>query len=157
MSDAAVDKNRMVTGQSPFRGIEPFRLVDQQYYCGREELIGDLVNNVLLYRLIVLFGDSGAGKSSLLNAGLVPELQKRRYQPERLRVRPFSDEPLLIERIECAENPVQFLPSIFAPATGEPKPTPTFTLSLDDFNKTIESVARLSSESADRNPAGIGN
>src|SRR6266852_1336576 len=98
MNDVEMQTTPQVTPESPFRGIQPFRFLDQEYYSGREELIDELVDKVLLYRLVVLFGESGAGKSSLLNAGVVPALKKKGYQPERLRVRPFADQPLLIER-----------------------------------------------------------
>lgn len=124
---------------SPFRGIHPFRFADQEYYFGRNELIGDLVDKVLLYRLIVLFGESGAGKSSLLNAGLIAALRKKSYQPERIRVRPFSDQPLLIERIDCSDKPGEFLPSIFSPPRDAPA-SPTYTSSPKNFHRALDAA-----------------
>ena len=37
---------------------------------------------------VMLYGDSGAGKSSLINAGLLPEATRLGFHPERLRVQP---------------------------------------------------------------------
>ena len=50
----------------PYRGIHPFRYVDRAYLFGREAITQDLFAEVLLHRLVVFFGDSGAGKSSLV-------------------------------------------------------------------------------------------
>ena len=53
---------------SPYRGIEPFRYADRANFFGRSGAIEELFAKILLYRLVVLFGESGAGKSSLLNS-----------------------------------------------------------------------------------------
>ena len=122
--------------KSPYRGIHPFRFIDQKYYFGREEITRQLVDKVLLYRLVVIFGESGAGKSSLLNAGLVPALKEKAFQPERLRVRPFKDQPLLIERIKTGES--EFLPSIFA-RDSIPEGS-ALTAALEHFQQSINSA-----------------
>lgn len=105
----------IVLRTTPYRGIHPYRYADHDDFFGREQIIEELLVNVILYRLVVLFGDSGAGKSSVINAGLMPELKKKGFQPERLRVSPvYQDFPFLIERIQVgsAKNS-DFLPSIF--------------------------------------------
>src|ERR1700730_8481648 len=120
---------------SPYRGIQPFRFVDRDDYFGREELIDEFTAKVLLHRLVILFGESGVGKSSVLNAGLIPALRKKGFQPERLRVRPFETEPISVERIASGEGKDgEFLSSIFVPS----KPTgtdlsPVLFCSLGDF------------------------
>ena len=43
---------------------------------------------VVVYRGVMLYGDSGAGKSSLINAGLLPRRSQVGFQPERVRVQP---------------------------------------------------------------------
>src|SRR5205085_3565341 len=101
---------------SPYRGILPFRYVDRDLFFGREQVVERLLAKVLLYRLTILFGDSGAGKSSLLNAGLTPALQKENLIPERLRVRPTPDTPFLLVLIPTTPaGNRDFLPSIFDP------------------------------------------
>jgi putative ribosome biogenesis GTPase RsgA len=74
--------------KSPYRDIHQFRYVDRDLFFGREQEIEDLVLKVMLYRVVVLFGGSGAGKSSLINAGLIPALENQGLAPERLLVRP---------------------------------------------------------------------
>lgn len=127
-----------VVPPSPYRGIQPFRFIDQKYYFGREEITRELVDNVLLYRLVVIFGESGAGKSSLINAGLVPALKAKGFQPERLRVRPFKDQPLLIERIDVGETVESgFLPSIFARDEVDSIPASSALITLKNFHHSI--------------------
>ena len=67
---------------TPYRGIHPFRYIDHAYYFGREELIEELLTRIMLYRMVILFGESGVGKSSLLNAGVIVALKKKGYHPE---------------------------------------------------------------------------
>ena len=56
----------------PYRGIESFRYIDQLVFCAREDETWDLLSHILINRGVLLYGDSGSGKSSLVNAGLIP-------------------------------------------------------------------------------------
>ncbi|MFE9250998.1 AAA family ATPase [Streptomyces sp. NPDC007088] len=64
----------------PYRGLSSYRQKDAQWFFGRERstatLIGLLRAAEATGGLVMLVGASGAGKSSLLNAGLVPALRK---------------------------------------------------------------------------------
>jgi Novel STAND NTPase 1 len=125
---------------SPYRGIHPFRYVDRSYFFGREQLVSELFVKVLLSRLVILFGESGTGKSSLLNAGLLPLLIKEGLSPERLRVRPIPEEPILVERTQADEDGRHFLPSIFVDDTSveADAENPVMPCSLEQFLKTID-------------------
>jgi len=59
---------------APYRGIRPFRYVDHAIFFARDEETRQLESLVAVYRGVMLYGDSGAGKSSLVNAGLLPRL-----------------------------------------------------------------------------------
>jgi hypothetical protein len=61
----------------PYRGLEPFREEDAAFFCGRDEAIGELVARVRDYSFVAVVGPSGSGKSSLVFAGLLPELRKQ--------------------------------------------------------------------------------
>src|SRR3954470_11600890 len=54
-----------------YPGTKPFELNEYELFKGRDEDIRNLYELISLQNLIVLFGRSGLGKSSLLNAGLV--------------------------------------------------------------------------------------
>ncbi|MFE6892124.1 AAA family ATPase [Streptomyces sp. NPDC057694] len=64
----------------PYRGLASYREQDAQWFFGRERSTATLVSLIRTAEetggLVVLVGASGAGKSSLLNAGLMPALQK---------------------------------------------------------------------------------
>jgi len=70
-----------------FPGINPFQTEEQDRFFGRDADIRDLYALIALEKTVVLFGKSGHGKSSLLNAGIVPRLlaekpgSERRYEP----------------------------------------------------------------------------
>ena len=53
-----------------------FEPQDREVFFGRDGETLDLVALVVAYRLVLLYAASGAGKTSLLNAGLVPALEQ---------------------------------------------------------------------------------
>ena len=63
----------------------------------------------------MLYGESGVGKSSLINAGLFPEATRLGFHPERLRVQPRAGEELVLERIATPGDDAALLPSLLAP------------------------------------------
>lgn len=63
--------------QRPFVGLEPYEESDAPFFFGREREEGILVGNLRGFRLTVLYGASGVGKSSVLAAGVVPRLRER--------------------------------------------------------------------------------
>ncbi|WP_330317187.1 hypothetical protein [Streptomyces platensis] len=68
-----------VPGVCPYRGLASYRQQDAGWFFGRERSTEALVAQLRTAEetggLVMLVGASGAGKSSLLNAGLVPALQ----------------------------------------------------------------------------------
>lgn len=55
-----------------YPGVRPFERNERHLFFGRARDIADLYDLVLLEKLLVLFGKSGYGKSSLLKAGILP-------------------------------------------------------------------------------------
>jgi WD40 repeat protein len=64
--------------KNPFPGAQPYRSEDRERFYGRGPLVKKLVNQVLACASTTVFGPSGAGKSSLMQAGVIPALQKFR-------------------------------------------------------------------------------
>ncbi|MFK0290018.1 AAA family ATPase [Streptomyces sp. NPDC090442] len=68
-----------VTGVCPYRGLASYRRQDARWFFGRERSTEALVAQLGAAEgtggVVMLVGASGAGKSSLLNAGLVPALR----------------------------------------------------------------------------------
>ncbi len=61
--------------RSPYVGLAAFGTEDADRFLGRERLIDEVLARLARYRLVPVFGVSGAGKSSLLRAGVLPRLR----------------------------------------------------------------------------------
>lgn len=61
----------------PYRGLFAFREQDAKFFFGREKFTEQLVAAVQRQQLVVVIGSSGSGKSSVVFAGLVPQLRQQ--------------------------------------------------------------------------------
>lgn len=64
----------------PYVGPREFRREEQQRFFGRDRESEDLLSLVLAHPVVLVYAASGAGKSSLLNAGLIPRLEGENFQ-----------------------------------------------------------------------------
>lgn len=60
-----------------YPGVRPFEAADSKLFFGRDRDSNDLLGLVALEKLVVLFGKSGYGKSSLINAAVIPALESK--------------------------------------------------------------------------------
>ncbi len=82
-----------MTGKSRYPGIRAFEESEQFLFFGRNDEIRRLYAQVTANTLVVLFAKSGIGKSSLLNAGLLPLLDFDRYRSVRVRFQSTAVNP----------------------------------------------------------------
>src|SRR5215469_4107453 len=61
---------------NPFPGLRPFQPEDAEFYFGRDTQREELLARLRTHRFLAVVGASGSGKSSLVRAGLIPDLQK---------------------------------------------------------------------------------
>ena len=61
---------------TPYRGLSAFTEADAKYFFGRDRVVASLVSKLAQNRLLQISGPSGTGKSSLVSAGLIPELRR---------------------------------------------------------------------------------
>lgn len=61
---------------SPYRGLLAFTEKDNKLFFGRDRVVGLLVRKLAQNKLVQISGPSGSGKSSLVAAGLIPELRR---------------------------------------------------------------------------------
>lgn len=61
--------------QNRYPGVKPFERSEKNIFFGRDRDIENLYELILLEKLVTLFGRSGYGKSSLLNAGILPRFE----------------------------------------------------------------------------------
>lgn len=89
-----------------YRGTAPFQYspVDRRTFFGRERETRSLLSLVLAERLVVVFGKSGTGKSSLINAGLVDPLLERGFLPLTIRLPDHARGPVggLLDAVRAA-------------------------------------------------------
>jgi WD40 repeat protein/DNA-binding SARP family transcriptional activator len=58
----------------PFVGLATFDAAHAEYFFGRERLVSELIARLVGSRLVAVIGPSGSGKSSVVRAGLLPQL-----------------------------------------------------------------------------------
>src|SRR5205823_13860258 len=88
----------------PYRGPEEFRFVDHAIFKERNQEVWEMLQLITMYRGVVVYGESGTGKSSLVNAGLIPVLMQRGYAVDRVRVQASPRGEFLLERISQFEQ-----------------------------------------------------
>jgi tetratricopeptide (TPR) repeat protein len=91
-----------VDAQNPWPGLVAFTEELQEFFHGRAEEADELLRRVKRKDLTVLFGQSGLGKSSLLQAGLFPRLRAEGYLPVALRLDHAATAPPLSEQVKGA-------------------------------------------------------
>src|SRR5262249_20586336 len=89
---------KRAVGANPFIGPRPFETGRRIF--GRDREIDDLYYLLSAERIVLLHSPSGAGKSSLIQAGLIPRLNERFdvWGPTRVNLQPPADHPAAINR-----------------------------------------------------------
>jgi len=107
-----------IDAERPWPGLLPFTEDSRAFFHGREAETDELFRLIEREPLTVLFGQSGLGKSSLLNAGVFPRLRRAGYLPVYLRLSLESGAPPLIDQVwqalrsECANHDVSATASL---------------------------------------------
>ncbi len=101
-----------IDAERPWPGLLPFGEDSRMFFHGREAETDELFRLIEREPLTVLFGQSGLGKSSLLNAGVFPNLRRAGYLPVYLRLNLDATAPVLIDQVwhalicECVDHEV---------------------------------------------------
>jgi len=88
--------------ENPWLGLVSFTEETRAYFYGREEEVAELGRRVQRKLLTVLFGQSGLGKTSILQAGLVPRLRPEGFCPVYVRLDYDPHSPPPSEQIKRA-------------------------------------------------------
>ncbi len=88
----------------PYPGVVPYSAEDASHFFGRESEIEQIVSLLHHQSLIMVIGPSGSGKSSLVYAGLLPELTRTRH---------FEEDYWLVRQMRPGSTPCDSLGRIF--------------------------------------------
>src|SRR6185503_3922283 len=89
--------------ESPYKFLDyyEFNAKNPEPFFGRQKETQILLSDILVSRLVVLFAQTGTGKTSLINAGVRPLLEKRDYKHVLIRVREDAAESATTELKDC--------------------------------------------------------
>ena len=73
ISVEAITQRPLITA-SPYRGLDRFEDKDKDLFFGRDQLIKSLLAQLSASNVLLVLGASGSGKSSVVRAGLLPQL-----------------------------------------------------------------------------------
>ena len=94
----------MTNGESiecPYVGLRPFTKAHRKYFHGRAKDIQLISYNLIGTHLTILYGASGVGKSSVLQAGVLPEVEDRHGTASVYWRRWQGDDYILQVKTEC--------------------------------------------------------
>jgi hypothetical protein len=62
---------------NPYPGPRPFQADEYRIFAGRDHEVSELTSLIVAHQVVVLYAQSGAGKTSVVNAGVSPALGER--------------------------------------------------------------------------------
>ena len=71
--------------KSPFKFLDSFTLADRDIFFGRDKEITELYRRVFESKILLIYGVSGTGKSSLINCGLASRFDESDWLPLNVR------------------------------------------------------------------------
>jgi WD40 repeat protein/DNA-binding SARP family transcriptional activator len=74
VQDTALASSRQIV--CPFKGLAPFASSDAAFFFGRERVVDELIARLAEQPFVAVLGASGSGKSSVVQAGLLPALAR---------------------------------------------------------------------------------
>src|SRR5512138_1703291 len=83
-----------------FLGLQSYTEANSDSFFGRDNEIDATSSLIQLNTLTIVFGRSGTGKTSLLNAGVFPKLRKNYCLPFRIRLEFNKESPDLVTQVK---------------------------------------------------------
>lgn len=128
----------------PYKFLEPYTATDKKIFFGRDSEITDVLSTILGQRLLVIYGQAGVGKTSLVEAGVIPRLIEKRARV--LQISSYTEPVLAIrEAFKATSRYTDFRlgngkesPEPKRVKGAEPQATRTLFLVLDQFELLFE-------------------
>jgi formylglycine-generating enzyme required for sulfatase activity/class 3 adenylate cyclase len=96
-------RSRLAAPRSPYKFLDSFQAEDRSIFFGRDREMRDVLTRLVTHPLLVVYGRSGAGKTSLLQAGVLSRLPRPTNLS--LTLRALSNPQQLIRRELLALSP----------------------------------------------------
>ncbi len=77
---------------NPYKELQSYTESDKEYFFGREQETEELLTRIYRHNIVGLFGESGTGKTSLVNAGLIPH---------------FKNDGIITISVRCLDEPIK--------------------------------------------------
>ena len=77
---------------NPWKALSSYDINDKCCFCGRDEDIVKLCSLIEYNQVVTIYGKSGIGKTSLLKAGVYPQLLIGDYLPKFIRFGEYEDD-----------------------------------------------------------------
>lgn len=72
--------------KNPWKALSSYEIDDECVFCGRNTAIEELSSLIEYNQIVTLYGKSGIGKTSLLQAGVFPRLKLNDFKPKVIRL-----------------------------------------------------------------------
>ena len=105
---------------NPYRGIAPFEAEDRALFFGRTREAGAVIDRLRGERFVVVAGDAGVGKSSLVRAGVLPRVREGALGAD-----------VAVAVLEPGPEPARALAEALAGITGAPVDLASATVAAD--------------------------
>lgn len=125
--------------KSPYKFLSSYEEQDVDIFFGRNHDITRAIQKLLSSKIMILYGKSGFGKTSLLCAGIIPRLIKSNYLPVYARC---AADPLLSIKINTVDRIRQLDGAIAEEAIAQLQSA--VSLPLPDFIRELKKVERRS-------------
>lgn len=133
----------MVAEFQPYVGPKSFEEKDKNLFFGRDAEANDLFSLIVAHQVVLVYAQSGAGKTSLLNAKIIPYLKEKGYE-----VLPLAR----VQGIQTdEESNIYVFNTLQSWAKGGNETRDLTKLSLAKFLKEVPHAQRLK-ESSDEPP-----
>jgi len=77
---------------NPYKELQSYTESDKEYFFGRKDETKELLTRIYKYNIVGLFGESGTGKTSLVNASIIPN---------------FKNEGFITISVRCLNEPIK--------------------------------------------------
>lgn len=99
--------------ESPFKFLDSYTKDDKEIFFGRDQEIDEVYNKVFQDKTLFVYGESGTGKSSLINCGLANKFKETDWLPVNVRRGENINDALLSELEKISLTPVENLNGSF--------------------------------------------